>query len=263
MFEPLLTAEGMMSLLTLTVMEIVLGIDNVIFISILSGRLELKDQGKARMIGLALALIMRIILLYTISWIVGFDKPLITDFFGMDISVRDLILFAGGLFLIYKSTAEIHDKLEGPEEGAHKGVRMSLFSAIIQIVLLDIVFSFDSILTAIGLVEDPTRDLIIMVIAVVISLFIMLLFARPISNFVNTHPTIKMLALSFLLMIGLLLVAEGFHKHIPKGYIYFAMSFSLFVEILNLRSKKKANDKALKLKNQPELKKEDAVLTEP
>jgi len=249
-----------MSLLTLTIMEIVLGIDNVIFISILSGRLEPKDQGKARLIGLALALIMRIILLYTISWIVGFDKPLITDFFGMDISVRDLILFAGGLFLIYKSTAEIHDKLEGPEDEANKGVRLGLFSAIIQIVLLDIVFSFDSILTAIGLVEDPSRDILIMVVAVVISLFIMLLFARPISDFVNKHPTIKMLALSFLLMIGLLLVAEGFHKHIPKGYIYFAMTFSLFVEILNLRSKKKAKEKALQLRNQPHLEDEDVVL---
>ncbi|HEX8548185.1 MAG TPA: TerC family protein, partial [Cytophagaceae bacterium] len=205
----------------------------------------------------------RIILLYAISWIVGFDKPLIRDFFGLDISVRDLILFAGGLFLIYKSTFEIHDKLEGPEDDANKGVKLGIVSAIIQIVLLDIVFSFDSILTAIGLVEDPSRDILIMVVAVVISLFIMLLFARPISDFVNNHPTIKMLALSFLLMIGLLLVAEGFHKHIPKGYIYFAMSFSLFVEMLNLRSRKKAKEKVLKLRNQPHLEDEENLLKKP
>ena len=247
-FEPLLTAEGIISLLTLALLEVVLGIDNIVFISILAGRMAPEHQQKARTLGLAMALIMRIILLFLISWIVGFSQPLIEDFFGISISVRDLILFAGGLFLIYKSTFEIHEKLEGNEvEQQVKGKAPSLFSAIIQITLLDMVFSFDSILTAIGLVEDPTRDLSIMVIAVIIAIVVMLLFSKAISDFINIHPTVKMLALSFLLMIGVLLVVEAFHVHVPKGYIYFAMAFSLFVELLNMRARK--TTPPIKLKN--------------
>lgn len=245
MMESLFTFQGLISLATLTLMEIVLGIDNLLFISILSDKLPKESQNKARTIGLALALIMRIILLWAISWIVGFSQPLIENLFGfdIDISIRDLILLSGGLFLIYKSTVEIHEKVEGHEVEAQTQTKLSLTSAIVQIVFLDIVFSFDSILTAIGLVDDPSKDLIIMVIAVVISLFIMLLFAKPISDFVNKHPTIKMLALTFLLLIGILLVAEAFHQVIPKGYIYFSISFSLFVESLNMWSKKKQKSK--------------------
>lgn len=252
MFETIFTAQGLISLATLTLMEIVLGIDNLIFISILSDKLPRESQGKARTIGLALALIMRTILLWGIAYIVGFTDPLfVIDIasanFKHAISVRDLILLGGGLFLIYKSTVEIHEKIEGEEETVQTKSKLSLGSAIFQIVLLDIVFSFDSILTAIGLVDDPTKDLVIMVIAVVISLIIMLLFAKPISDFVNDHPTIKMLALSFLLLIGILLVAEAFHQVIPKGYIYFSIAFSLFVESLNMWSKKKQEHKSNKI----------------
>ncbi len=254
MLEALFSGAGIISLLTLTIMEIVLGIDNVIFISILSTRLPKEQQGTARKIGLGIALIVRIILLSFISWIVGINIPLMHNFFnlGIDITVRDLILMAGGLFLIYKSTAEIHEKLEGDEENNHSSGKLSISSAIVQIVLLDIVFSFDSILTAVGLVENPEKDLLIMIVAVIISLIIMLLFSKAVGDFVNNHPTIKMLALSFLLMIGILLVAEGFHKEIPKGYIYFAMCFSLFVETLNIRANKKSGH--VHLKNTPKIK---------
>lgn len=246
-FEPILSAEGLISLLTLALLEVVLGIDNIVFISILASRLKPEEQNKARVLGLSLALIMRIILLFLISWIVGFTKPLIDDFFGLEISVRDVILFLGGLFLIYKSTTEIHGKLEGENE-EHGGIKgkMTLLSAITQIILLDIVFSFDSILTAIGLVDDPKRDLSIMVVAVIISLFVMLFFAKYISDFIDRHPTVKMLALSFLLMIGLLLVVEAFHVHVPKGYVYFAMAFSLLVEVLNMRAKRTSEPVELK-----------------
>lgn len=242
MFESLLTFNGLVSLTTLTLMEIVLGIDNLIFISVLSDKLPMALQNRARVIGLALALIMRILLLWSVTWIIGFSEPIVDNLFGTnhDISIRDLILLAGGLFLIYKSTMEIHENIEGDHQQVSSGKKtISLQSAIVQIVLLDIVFSFDSILTAIGLVNDPHKDLIIMVIAVVISLIVMLLFAKPISDFVNNHPTIKMLALSFLLLIGVLLVAESWHQNIPKGYIYFAISFSLFVEMLNMWMKKR------------------------
>lgn len=247
-FEPLLTPEGIISFLTLALLEVVLGIDNIVFISILAGRMAPEHQQKARTIGLSMALIMRIILLFLISWIVGFSQPLIKDFLGLEISVRDLILFAGGMFLIYKSTFEIHEKLEGSEDAKVKGKAPSLISAIIQITLLDMVFSFDSILTAIGLVEDPHRDLSIMIFAVVVAIIVMLLFSRGISVFINKHPTVKMLALSFLLMIGVLLVVEAFHVHVPKGYIYFAMAFSLFVELLNMRVRKAAEPVKLKRK---------------
>ncbi|WP_028978932.1 TerC family protein [Sporocytophaga myxococcoides] len=258
MLEPFLTAEGIVSFLTLSIMEVVLGIDNIIFISILSDRLPAEDQKKGRLIGLSLALIIRIFLLMIISIIVGFTKPVIEDFYGIDISLRDIILFSGGLFLIYKSTAEIHEKLEGEEEDPAKTKKLSLVSAVIQIVLLDIVFSFDSILTAIGLVNNPHRDLPIMIAAIIVSIIVMLLFAKSISHFINTHPTIKMLALTFLLLIGILLVAEAFHYHVPKGYIYFAIGFSLGVEMLNMRAKRKS--KPVKLRNNPDLEEEEEKL---
>lgn len=216
-------------------MEIVLGVDNIIFISILTNRLPLDQQAKARTIGISLAIIIRVGLLFAISWLISLSEPLFT-LFEMDFTIRDLILMAGGIFLIYKSTSEIHEKLEGEEHHTENVKKLTIKTAIFQIVLLDIVFSFDSILTAIGLVDS----VMIMVLAVVISMGIMLLSAKKISDFVNDHPTVKMLALSFLLMIGMLLIADGFHFHVPKGYVYFAIFFSLLVETLNLRMKKKS-----------------------
>jgi len=257
MFEPFLTAEGIISFLTLSLMEVVLGIDNIIFISILSDRLPAENQKKGRLIGLSLALVIRIFLLMIISIIVGFTKP-VMEINEVEISLRDIILFAGGLFLIYKSTAEIHEKLEGEEDAEAKTKKLSLTSAVIQIVLLDIVFSFDSILTAIGLVNNPHRDMPIMIAAIIVSIVVMLLFAKSISHFINDHPTIKMLALSFLLLIGILLVAEAFHYHVPKGYIYFAIGFSLGVEMLNMRAKKKSHP--IKLRNNPDLEEEEEKL---
>ncbi|MFN6943509.1 MAG: TerC family protein [Cytophagaceae bacterium] len=232
-FSILLTTEGIISLLTLSLMEIVLGIDNIIFISILAAKLPDTEQRKARNLGISLALIVRLGLLSIIAYIVTWTSPIIT--YPIDLSVRDLILLAGGGFLIYKSTTEIHHKLEGEQEETSGKVK-AVFSAIVfQIILLDIVFSFDSILTAIGLADH----LSIMVVAVIISMVVMLVFAGAISTFINRHPTIKMLALSFLLMIGVMLIAEAFHQNVPKGYIYSAIAFSLFVEILNLRMAKK------------------------
>lgn len=247
MFEfdiaPLLTGEGILSLLTLTLMEVVLGIDNIIFISILAARLPGEQERKARNIGISLALIVRLILLSFIAYIVQWTTPLfsVQEF---DVSVRDLILFIGGAFLIYKSTTEIHDKLEGPEEHVKKQKVLSLSTVILQIILLDIVFSFDSILTAVGLVDY----VIIMVVAVIISMIVMLIFAGSISAFINKHPTIKMLALAFLLLIGVLLIAEAFHQHVPKGYIYSAIAFSLLVEILNMKMRKKTDPVQLRSK---------------
>jgi predicted tellurium resistance membrane protein TerC len=240
--EQLLTADGLVSFLSLTLMEIVLGIDNIIFISILTNRLPAAQQPKARTIGISLAILIRIALLFGISWLISLSEPLFSVF-EIDFTVRDLILMAGGLFLIYKSTNEIHEKLEGEEHKTENIKKLTMQSAIFQIVLLDIVFSFDSILTAIGLVDN----VLIMVAAVVISMGIMLLSAKKISDFVNAHPTVKMLALSFLLMIGVLLIADGFHFHVPKGYVYFAIFFSLLVEILNLKMKKNKS-KPVKLK---------------
>jgi len=219
--------------LTLTVLELVLGIDNIVFISILAGKLPPEQQGRARFIGLSGALVMRVILLFSLSWIIGLTEPLFSVF-GYGVSGRDLVLLIGGLFLIAKSTHEIHGSLEGEEGHAAKKVYASFVSVIIQIMLLDIVFSLDSVITAIGMVEQ----LWVMITAVVISIVAMMFFAAPIGNFVERHPTIKMLALSFLLLIGFTLVAEGFHQHIPKGYIYFAMAFSVLVEVLNLRLRK-------------------------
>lgn len=224
------------ALLTLTFLEIILGIDNIIFISLVAGKVDEKDQKKARLGGLSLALIMRILLLLSITWIIGLTEPVLTvgDF---ELSWRDIILFAGGIFLLVKSTLEIHHKVEGQAEEQGKSLKshMSFSTAIIQIVLLDIVFSFDSILTAVGL----TDQLILMIIAVIISIIIMMIFAKPVGDFVNTHPTIQILALSFLILIGVMLIVEAAHYHVPKGYIYFAVFFSLAIEMLNMRYRKK------------------------
>ena len=230
-----LNFEALVALATLTVLEIVLGVDNVIFISILSGKLPQQDQRRARRVGLFAAMFMRIGLLMSLAWIIRLTAPLFTVA-GQEISGRDLILIIGGLFLLAKSTYEIHDKLEGEEGHASGRVAASFASVIVQIMLLDIVFSLDSVITAVGMAEH----LWVMVTAVVLAVAIMLVSAEPISSFVHQHPTVKMLALSFLLLIGVSLVAEGFDHHIPKGYIYFAMAFSVFVEMINLRIRAKA-----------------------
>ena len=221
--------------LTLTVLELVLGIDNVIFISILSGKLPEKEQPKARFIGLTLALVMRVILLFSLTWVMTLVEPLFT-IAGQSVSGRDLILLIGGLFLIAKSTHEIHSSLEGAEGEKSQKVYAGFAGVIVQITLLDIVFSLDSVITAVGMVNN----IWIMIAAVVISIIAMMLFAGKIGAFVQRHPTIKMLALAFLLLIGVTLIAEGLHQHIPKGYIYFAMAFSVLVEFLNMRLRKKA-----------------------
>ena len=237
MFEVFSTPESWIALLTLTALELVLGIDNVVFISILASKLPVEQQVRARNIGLGLAMITRILLLFSISWIIGLTRPFVElpiPFVNEEaraISGRDLILLVGGMFLIWKSTHEIHQKLEGVEGHASARIVPSFTSVIIQILLLDIVFSLDSVITAVGMVDEIS----IMVIAVVIAVIFMVLFAGPISNFVERHPTVKILALSFLLMIGATLIIESFEIHIPKGYIYFAMAFSVFVEMINLR----------------------------
>ena len=231
------------SLLTLTVLEIVLGVDNIVFISILSGKLPADQQKKARQTGLALALITRVLLLLSISWVIGLTAPLFTVV-GQAISGRDLILLIGGLFLLGKATFEIHERLEGGEEH-QKNVKVTSFASVIaQILVLDIVFSLDSVITAVGMVDEVG----IMITAVIIAVGIMLLSAGAISEFVNRHPTVKILALSFLLLIGMTLVAEAFDQHISKGYIYFAMGFSVFVEMLNLRAKSKKSPPPVELR---------------
>jgi predicted tellurium resistance membrane protein TerC len=227
--------QAWIALLTLTVLEIVLGIDNVIFISILSGKLPIELQKKARTIGLSMAMIMRVLLLLSLAWIVKLTAPFFTVL-GQEISGRDLILLLGGLFLIGKSTHEIHDKLEGEEGDSVKRIAPSLVSVIVQISLLDIVFSLDSVITAVGM----AKDLEVMITAVITSVLIMLVSAGSIGAFVNRHPTVKMLALSFLLLIGTSLIAEGLDFHIPKGYVYFAMAFSVFVEVLNIQFRRKS-----------------------
>lgn len=234
--------ESLIALLTLTVLEIVLGIDNIIFISILSGKLPKEQQNKARLTGLALAMITRILLLFSIVWIMKLTLPLFTVI-GQEISGRDLILIGGGLFLIAKSTFEIHDKLEGEEGHRSAKVAKSFASVITQIILLDIVFSLDSVITAVGM----ANNIMIMILAVVIAVGVMMVSSKGISNFVEKHPTVKMLALAFLLLIGVSLIAEGLDQHISKGYIYFAMAFSVFVEMLNLRMK--AKTKPVELRN--------------
>ena len=232
--EWLTDPEIWIALLTLTSLEIVLGIDNIIFISILTGKLPEAQQPKARQLGLGAAMGMRILLLLSIAWIIKLTAPLFTAV-GQEISGRDLILLLGGLFLLAKATYEIHDKLEGEQGHASKKVAASFGSVIFQIMMLDIVFSLDSVITAVGMVDEVW----VMITAVVIAVGVMMVAAGPISRFVEKHPTIKILALSFLLLIGMSLVAESLDRHIPKGYIYFAMGFSVFVEALNLRMKKK------------------------
>ena len=228
--DAFLTSDGILALVTLTFLEVILGVDNVIFISILSSRLPAAVQLKARRVGLLAAMVMRVGLLMSIAWITRLTSPLFTVF-SQDISGRDLILIGGGLFLLGKATIEIHDRLEGEDGHGTTRVAPSFSAVIVQIMLLDIVFSLDSVITAVGMAED----LSIMVTAVVLAVAIMMFSAEPISSFVNRHPTVKVLALSFLLLIGMSLVGDGLGMHIPKGYIYFAMGFSVFVEMINLR----------------------------
>jgi predicted tellurium resistance membrane protein TerC len=233
-----LQPEIWISLVTLTILEIVLGIDNIIFISILSGKLPEHQQPKARQVGLALAMITRVLLLCGLAWLVRLEKPFFETVVGswkVSLSGRDLILILGGLFLLGKSTREIHEKLEGEDGAATNRMAVSFTSVIIQIMLLDVVFSLDSVITAVGM----ARQIGVMIAAVIIAVIAMLLFVNQISRFVDEHPSIKILALSFLMMIGALLVAEGFHQHIPKGYVYFAMAFSVGVEMLNIRVRRK------------------------
>ena len=222
------------ALVTLTLLEIVLGIDNIIFISILSGKLPAHQQDLARRAGLGLALLSRIALLFSLSWVIGLTEPLFSVF-GREVSGRDLILLIGGLFLVGKATFEIHERLEGEEAHGSAVKVASLAGVLFQIMLLDVVFSIDSVITAVGMVSH----LPVMIAAVVIAVGVMLVSSGAIGRFVNDHPTIKMLALSFLLLIGMSLIAEGFHHHIPKGYIYSAMAFSVFVEVLNIFSRKR------------------------
>ena len=267
----LFTPNALIALLTLTFLEIILGIDNIVFLSIVSGKLKAEDQPKARRVGLLLAMVFRIILLFGITWVLSLQDTILGidwGFFEAHITGQSVIIFGGGLFLLYKSVSEIHHKMEGEEEGTSGKASNSLSKAIIQIALLNIVFSFDSILTAVGMVsmKEPVEGgfgydgaLIIMILSVVISIVIMMIFAGPVSKFVNEHPTIQILGLSFLILIGVMLIAEGSHlAHfrfgndvevgtIPKGYLYFSIFFSLFVEFLNLRMKK--NRKPVKLHN--------------
>jgi len=225
--------EIWIAFLTLVALELVLGVDNVIFISILAGKLPQEQQGRARTTGILLAVITRILLLLSLKWIVGLTGALFS-ISGFEVSGRDLVLFAGGLFLLWKSVHEIHQKLEGEEGSSSAKVRAAFWSVIVQILLLDVVFSLDSVITAVGMVDE----IAIMIAAVVISAIVMVFPSGPLSHFVEAHPTIKMLALSFLLLIGFTLIVEALHQHIPKGYIYFAMGFAVFVELLNLRLRK-------------------------
>ena len=271
MIELISNPNAWLALLTLTFLEIILGIDNIVFLSIVSGKLDVKDQPKARRIGLLLAMAFRIILLFGITWVLSLQETLFNielGIFEAHITGQSLIIFGGGLFLLYKSVSEIHHKMEGIEESSNANSASGLSKAIIQIALLNIVFSFDSILTAIGMIsmKSPAEGgfgsagaIEIMILAVVISIVIMMIFAGPVSKFVNEHPTIQILGLSFLILIGVMLLAEGSHlAHfkfgndtevgiIPKGYLYFAIFFSLFVEFLNIKMRK--NSKPVKLHN--------------
>jgi predicted tellurium resistance membrane protein TerC len=237
-----------LSIITLTFLEIVLGVDNIIFVSIVANQLPKAEQPKARNYGLILALVFRLVLLLFIGFILSLDKPIFEVPFikeqgeAVGLSIKDIILLLGGIFLIYKSTQEIGEKLEGHETDAEKAANTTLFGVILQICIVNIVFSFDSILTAMGM----TSEVVVMMIAVIISILVMMAFSGPISTFINQHPTMQMLALSFLILIGVMLVAEAFHQHVSKGYIYFAIAFSMGVEILNMRMRK-ANRKTVKL----------------
>jgi predicted tellurium resistance membrane protein TerC len=256
--EWLLNPEIWASLITLTVLEIVLGIDNIVFISIMAAKLPPNQQNKARQVGLALAMITRVLLLLSLTWVMTLTAPIfsLANLFSvtdpewiekLTLSGRDLILIIGGLFLIYKSTAEMHDKLEAEDHEVKSKAVVSFSGVIVQILVLDVVFSLDSVITAVGMANYVG----VMIAAVVIAVVVMMISAASISNFVNKHPTVKMLALSFLLLIGLSLLMEGFEQHIPKGYIYFAMAFSVFVEVMNLKMKSKATP-PVHLHNVPE-----------
>jgi predicted tellurium resistance membrane protein TerC len=233
-FEWIADPQTWVALLTLTALEIVLGVDNIIFISILVGRLPPEQRQSARLLGLSLAMITRIALLLSLTWIMSLTHPLFS-FAGWEASGRDLVLFGGGLFLLVKATMEIHTAMEGAEESPQHRALASLPAVLVQIAILDIVFSLDSVITAVGLVQLVP----VMIIAIVLSVLVMMLAARPINDFIDAHPTIKMLALSFLVLVGVALVGEGFGMHIPRGYIYFAMAFSFVVEMLNIRLRKK------------------------
>jgi predicted tellurium resistance membrane protein TerC len=271
MIDLLSNPDAWIALLTLTFLEIILGVDNIVFLSIVSGKLREEDQPKARRIGLLLAMAFRIILLFGITWVLGLQKSIFDinlSFFSAHVTGQSIIIFGGGLFLLYKSVSEIHHKMEGEEDSANAKAGNTLTAAIVQIAVLNLVFSFDSILTAVGLIsmKSPAEGgfgydgaLAIMILAIIISVIIMMVFAGPVSKFVNNHPTIQILGLSFLILIGVMLLAEGSHlAHfrfgndvevgaIPKGYLYFSIFFSLFVEFLNLRLKRKG--KAVKLRN--------------
>jgi predicted tellurium resistance membrane protein TerC len=233
MLSWLLNPEALLALVTLTALELVLGIDNVIFISVLAGKLPAAQQDRARTIGLTLAAAGRIALLFSIVWIMGLTEPLVS-FGGQELSWRDVILIVGGLFLIYKSVGELHQKLEGDENVKGAVVRASFAAVLVQIAILDIVFALDSIITAIGMVQDIK----VMAVAIVLSAILMVVLSGYVHHFVSRHPTIKVLALSFLLMIGMVLIADGFEIHVPKGYVYFAMGFAVFVELMNMRLRK-------------------------
>lgn len=258
------SGAALIALITLTVLEIVLGIDNIIFISVLADKLPKHQQAKARTLGLSLAMIMRILMLLGIGWIMGLTSPVpwigswltVATLDDSPMTWRDFILLVGGLFLIYKSVTEIHEKLEGHEHTRQVKAGLSFTNVIIQILILDIVFSLDSVITAIGMVQNPAGDrtaqLIIMITAVVIAVGVMLFAAGPISRFVNQHPTVKMLAFSFLILVGVVLIVDATHRHIPKGYIYFAMAFSIAVEMLNLRLRSRGETVRLHTPRLPE-----------
>ncbi|GAA0875116.1 TerC family protein [Wandonia haliotis] len=237
-FHALLTLDGWIALLTLTLLEIVLGVDNIIFISILAAKVRKEEQRKTRNTGLLLTLVTRILLLLGIGWIVSLKSDVFV-LFGNGYSWRDIILILGGLFLMYKSVTEIHSKVSGVDEEVEQTTKASVRGVILQIILIDVVFSFDSILTAVGIVDE----LVIMILAVIIAMIVMILFAKAISDFINERPTIKMIALAFLLTIGLMLVLEGYGEEVPKGYIYFAMVYALLVEFLNIRMRKNQEKK--------------------
>lgn len=242
-FDILFTGVGIFYLVVLTLLEIVLGIDNIIFISIITDKLVKEDQRKARVLGLSLALIIRILLLSVVSWIMSMDKYALFEMFGQKFTGHHLVLLIGGLFLIYKSVTEMHSSVKGHEEHTKKTKKTRLSTVIVQIVMIDFIFSFDSVISAIGMTNDIRHEahenpLIIIVGAVILSMIVMLIFAKPISDFINARPTIKMIALGFLVTIGVLLIAESFDQHIPKGYVYFAMVYALVVEFLNIRMRR-------------------------
>lgn len=242
-FQILGTVQGWTYLLILTLLEIVLGIDNIIFISIVTDPLPRVKQRKARMIGLSLALIIRILMLSVISWVMTLDQHPLFTIMGHSFTGHSLVLLIGGLFLIYKSVTEMHSSVKGSEEGHKSKEKSTLRGVIMQIVIIDFIFSFDSVISAVGMTNDISHEthgnpLIIIVLAVIISMIVMLLFARPISDFINQRPTIKMIALGFLVTIGIMLIAESFGEHVPKGYIYFALVYSLAIEFLNIKMRK-------------------------